>query len=121
MAIFASADVKTKHLSSAPEKRPKHDWSRLDSAADWSGFNQWSSAMSTLTLRFSDGADKTVAARLRAAYHSFRTALVRRHTVRSLVELDDHILKDIGLTRGDVLSLAHGLRAEKRHHDATAS
>jgi len=36
---------------------------------------------------------------------AFATDLVRRRTLARLDDLDDHLLRDIGLTRGDLDSL----------------
>ncbi len=73
--------------------------------------------MPALALGFSNSADKTLAARLRAAFISFRTARASHPTVASLAGLDDHILKDIGLTQSAVLSRVYGSRTERTQDD----
>ncbi|MGI6850621.1 DUF1127 domain-containing protein [Mesorhizobium sp. 1B3] len=54
---------------------------------------------------------------LAAAYRAFRSHRARRHGMKLLAELDDHILKDIGLSRC-VGSVYIGAADERRHnHD----
>lgn len=38
----------------------------------------------------------------------------RRRTVADLMQLDDHLLRDIGLSRGDVHQMARGRTAPSR-------
>ncbi len=38
----------------------------------------------------------------------------RRKTYADLLQLDDHLLRDIGLSRGDIRSMAHGRTALSR-------
>jgi uncharacterized protein YjiS (DUF1127 family) len=40
----------------------------------------------------------------------FRHGLRTRRTIRELEELDDRLLKDIGITRGDIYALKNGTR-----------
>lgn len=39
---------------------------------------------------------------LAAAYRAFRSHRKRRHGMKLLAELDDHILRDIGLSRSEI-------------------
>jgi uncharacterized protein YjiS (DUF1127 family) len=68
--------------------------------------------MPALTTGFSNSAGKTLASRLLGAFDPFRTR-PSRPTVASLAELDDHILKDIGLTQSVILSRVNGSRTER--------
>lgn len=67
-------------------------------------------------VRRGDG--RTLTASLVAAYRAFRSYRMRRRTVLSLSKLSDHDLKDIGVTRSEISSIAYGLQAERRRsHD----
>jgi uncharacterized protein YjiS (DUF1127 family) len=69
--------------------------------------------MSTLTLRLSnDGADRTLARRIWAAGRAFR--VYREHVLatRSLEAMDNHLLKDIGISRPEIGWAVYGLGAE---------
>lgn len=57
--------------------------------------------------------DKAAALVADAVARPIRKALIKRRTVRELRRLDDHMLLDLGLTRGDVEAFA-GTLAEKR-------
>jgi uncharacterized protein YjiS (DUF1127 family) len=50
---------------------------------------------------------KTVAHLFNSARQTLAAWRRRRRTFRALTELDDHILKDIGLHRSEILSVAH--------------
>ena len=79
-----------------------------------------------------DGLDLSLAALVYKAVSTveglvdtLRTWPERRVAVRRLMALDDHMLKDIGLHRGDVLAMAGGLVTledivQNRHLDATS-
>ena len=51
---------------------------------------------------------------LAAAYRAFRSHRARRHGMKLLAELDDHILKDIGLSRCEIGSVYFGATNERR-------
>lgn len=46
--------------------------------------------------------------KLRNAISSYRERAIRRHQFVALTQLDDHLLKDIGLSRGDVIAVELG-------------
>lgn len=69
--------------------------------------------MSVLTLTL-PGTDKTFLARLKAAYRAYRDSRARRLATHTLAVLDDHLLKDIGITRSEILSVVYGPRDERR-------
>ena len=50
---------------------------------------------------------KTVAHLLSSARQTFSAWRRKRNTIRALTELNDYILKDIGLHRSEILSVAH--------------
>lgn len=54
---------------------------------------------------------------LAAAYRAFRSRRTRRLGMKNLAALDDHILKDIGLTRSEIGSVYFGAAKERRHSD----
>jgi uncharacterized protein YjiS (DUF1127 family) len=69
---------------------------------------------STLTSELSArGAAKPLAAAFRAAFEAFRAYRARRLAMHSLYGLDDHILRDIGLTRSEIGSVVYGDREER--------
>jgi uncharacterized protein YjiS (DUF1127 family) len=69
--------------------------------------------MSVLTLTL-PGIDKTFFGRLRAAYKAYRDSRARRLATHTLAELDDHLLKDIGITRSEILSVVYSSGDERR-------
>lgn len=75
--------------------------------------------MSTLTSEpASSGIGRLLAASLMAAYSAFRSYRARRRTVLSLSKLSEHDLKDIGITRSEIVSIAYGSQQERRRgHD----
>lgn len=50
----------------------------------------------------------SLASRLANRFAGLRNAIRNRRSVKQLVELDDYMLGDIGLTRGDVVSAISG-------------
>jgi uncharacterized protein YjiS (DUF1127 family) len=104
--------IQMKHFATIPEKPAKHEWLTSDIAADECGSN-WSDKMSVLTLTL-PGTDKTFFTRLKVAYKAYRDSRARRVATHTLAELDDHFLKDIGITRSEILSVVYGSRDERR-------
>ncbi|MCL4767356.1 MAG: DUF1127 domain-containing protein [Hyphomicrobiaceae bacterium] len=49
---------------------------------------------------------------IRARSEAYGKWRQRRATARALYALDDHLLRDIGLDRSEVMSLAHSLEAD---------
>ena len=75
--------------------------------------------MSTLASEpVSNGIGKTLAASLVAAWRAFRSYRARRLTVLKLSRLNEHELKDIGITRSEIVSIAYGSPGDRRRsHD----
>lgn len=75
--------------------------------------------MSTLASEpASSGAGKILIASLVAAWRAFRSFKARRRTILSLSQLSDHDLKDIGIARSEIVSIAYGSVADRRRgHD----
>lgn len=51
---------------------------------------------------------------LAAAYRAFRSHRARRLGMKRLAQLDDHILKDIGLSRSEIGSVYFGSPNDRR-------
>ena len=49
------------------------------------------------------------APRMRGAYRSFHNYRAERRAVLTLGMMDDHLLKDIGISRSQIPSVVHGL------------
>jgi len=78
-------------------------------------FNLWSDKMSVSTLTLLvEGTERTFFGRLWAAYKAYRASRARRLGVCALEEMDDRLLKDIGITRSEILSIVYGSRDERR-------
>jgi uncharacterized protein YjiS (DUF1127 family) len=69
--------------------------------------------MSVLTSELSGrGAGKTLAGLVREAYRAYRSRRERLLAEHELAELDDYLLKDMGISRSDILSVVvHGRNA----------
>lgn len=52
----------------------------------------------------------TLTPRMLSAFRSFQTYRKRRADMRALSEMDDALLKDIGLNRSEIYSATHGLK-----------
>lgn len=76
--------------------------------------------MSTLASEpVSSGIGKILAASVVAAWRAFRSHRARRLTVLKLSKLNEHELKDIGITRSEIVSIAYGSPGERRRgHDS---
>ena len=55
------------------------------------------------------------AARIATAWKDFRSRMRARDTIAQLRSLDDRTLKDIGLHRSEILSVALGAGFQRRH------
>ncbi|MEI5677772.1 MULTISPECIES: DUF1127 domain-containing protein [unclassified Mesorhizobium] len=75
--------------------------------------------MFAITLLLSpDNRDMSLIERVRIAYDAFRANRSQRRTVRDLSKLDDYMLKDIGITRSEIMSIAYDSSTERmRGHD----
>jgi uncharacterized protein YjiS (DUF1127 family) len=51
----------------------------------------------------------------RSAWHTYWDWRARRATVEILRSLDSRTLHDIGLSRGEIESVVHGRRGDRRH------
>ena len=61
-----------------------------------------------------------VAGAVRRAWRGYRHRKAQRATVRMLAGLDDHMLKDLGMARGEIQSVVYGRRGERlRRYEAT--
>ncbi|BCH35828.1 hypothetical protein MesoLjLc_77580 [Mesorhizobium sp. L-8-10] len=76
--------------------------------------------MSTLASEpINGGIGKILAASVVAAWRAFRSYRARRLTMLKLSELNDHELKDIGITRSEIVSIAYGSPGQRRRsHDS---
>ncbi len=76
-------------------------------------------AVFAITLLLSpDNRDMSLMERVRIAYNAFRAGQSQRRTVRDLSKLDDYMLKDIGITRSEIMSIAYGSPKERmRDHE----
>ena len=52
----------------------------------------------------------TFTPRMRGAYDAFRDYRARRRAVRTLGEMDDALLKDIGISRSEIGLVVRGLK-----------
>jgi len=59
------------------------------------------------------GGARLVGGRLRAAYRAWLRRQQRRAAIRELNALNDHILKDIGMTRGDIPEVVEGMLSRR--------
>jgi uncharacterized protein YjiS (DUF1127 family) len=57
---------------------------------------------------------RRITSRLRDAWAAFLAYRIERETVRMLQSLDNRTLKDIGLHRSEIESLAHNPASERR-------
>jgi uncharacterized protein YjiS (DUF1127 family) len=48
--------------------------------------------------------------RMRAAFQSYRDYRARRQAIQTLAAMDDALLKDIGISRSDILAVVCGLK-----------
>ena len=64
---------------------------------------------------------KTVAHLFDSAGQAFAAWRRKQRTIYALMELDDHILKDIGLHRSEILSVAHHSLVSKQQSGAIRS
>jgi len=76
-----------------------------------------------ITLLLSpDNREMSLIERMRVAYHAFLAHRSQQRTVRDLSSLEDHLLKDIGITRSEIMSIAYGSPNERMrsHENRTA-
>jgi uncharacterized protein YjiS (DUF1127 family) len=52
---------------------------------------------------------------LKRAWRGYWQRRAQRATVQMLNGLDDHMLKDLGMARGEIQSVVYGRRGERRH------
>jgi uncharacterized protein YjiS (DUF1127 family) len=70
--------------------------------------------MSTLALKLlSQNAERTLLGKLVSAWRAFRDCREQRAAARALSGMDDHLLKDIGVTRLEIRAAEYGLRTWK--------
>nr|WP_109577345.1 DUF1127 domain-containing protein [Aminobacter sp. AP02] len=73
--------------------------------------------MSTLTIRSPASAfASSWFTRARHAFHAYRARRIHYRAVRHLSELDDFLLKDIGVSRCEIDSAAYGGSDRRRGH-----
>lgn len=71
--------------------------------------------MSTLASEpVSSGFGKILTASMVAIWRAVRSSRARRLTVLKLSELNEHELKDIGISRSEIVSIAYGSPGERR-------
>jgi uncharacterized protein YjiS (DUF1127 family) len=74
-----------------------------------------SNAMSTLALEIlSPHKTRTLIGRIQAAYSALRDRKERRATTLALSRMNDHFLRDIGVTRFEIKAEPYGLLNERR-------
>jgi uncharacterized protein YjiS (DUF1127 family) len=74
--------------------------------------------MSSLTLEFNAARRRsTLTDKIRAAYRAFQANRARRLASHALSAMEDHMLKDIGISRSEIPMVVHGLRLGRDHHD----
>jgi len=113
-AHFAAVK-QTKHFSILTEKLAIHDCIRPAGAADLAISSNGANTMSMLTPELTEsGARKILTASLTATYRAFRSYRARRLAMLSLAQMDDYLLKDIGITRSGIDSaVVHGSRSDR--------
>lgn len=68
--------------------------------------------MSILTLEFRAARrSSALTGKILAAYRAFQANRARRIASRALSAMDDHMLKDIGISRSEIPMAVYGLRA----------
>jgi uncharacterized protein YjiS (DUF1127 family) len=60
--------------------------------------------------------NSVLAGKILAAYRSFRVNRARRIASRALLAMEDHMLKDIGISRSEIPTVVHGLRPAREDH-----
>lgn len=71
------------------------------------------------TLVFETSATRrspALAATILAAYRAFRLARARRAAGRALSAMEDHMLKDLGISRSEIPLIVYGLRPAHGDH-----
>lgn len=73
--------------------------------------------MSSLALEF-PAARRTsfLAGKILATYRAFQVNRARRVASRALSAMEDHMLKDIGISRSEIPMVVHGLRPAQGDH-----
>lgn len=79
--------------------------------------------MPSMALLFTPQArGKTLAEKMRAAFRAFRDRREQRLAARHLAQLDDHLLKDIGIGRSEINYMVYSLQTKGScHHDGMAA
>ncbi len=77
--------------------------------------------MATLSIRSpASTLAQSLGARLLAAFQAFRAQRARAHAAKRLSDLDDFLLKDVGVDRDDIPALVQGLTTDRKHgHEDT--
>lgn len=79
--------------------------------------------MSLLTMELrASGRSSRLISKIAAAYRSFRTDRDRRIAYRTLSAMEDHLLKDIGISRSEISAVVYGLTmdADRNQDDLDA-
>jgi uncharacterized protein YjiS (DUF1127 family) len=79
--------------------------------------------MSTITMRIAAReAEKTLLGGLQTAFRAFQIRRARQAASLTLAAMDDHMLKDIGISRSEIDSAVCGLQpGGRRGHGRTAN